>query len=177
MAFSFNATEGGSASNSLCTVEFADDHLGGDLHATEWAALSNANATHLLMKQQSLVKATRRLERFEYRGTVTNPPSVQRLKHPRAGLETQDGYVYDSATIIEAMKMACAELANYYLQRDPAALVEADLKQFKHLRIAGVIEMEMRDRLPSEEDIPASVRNLISPFLASGPNTIRIVRG
>ena len=174
MAFTFDATAGGATANSLCTVEFADDHLGGELYAAEWAALSNGVPAELLQKQQALVKATRRLERYEYAGgRVTE---TQRLKHPRYGLMTDDGFALSSTEVIEQFRMACAELALHYLRQNPADVVDEGLRQFKRLKIAGAIELETRDQLPSTDDVPAHVLNLIRPWLSVGPASIRLLR-
>jgi hypothetical protein len=174
MAFSFDATPGGAVSNSLCTVEFADDYFGGALHAAEWLALSNSAPADLLKKQQALVAATRRLERFEYEGRRAT--EGQRLKHPRAGLEL-DGAALTHADVVEQVKAANCELALHYLRNDPAAAVEEGLRQFKHLRVAGAIEMEMRDQLPSTDAVPDVVLNLIAPWLAAAASGgVRLLR-
>jgi hypothetical protein len=174
MDFTFNATPGDPNANSYSTVEFANDHLAGELYASEWAVLGSSGAD-LLQKQQALVKATRRLERFSYCGEV--PESAQRLKHPRLGLESDSGVYYSSEAVADPFREACAELALHYLRNDPSKLVEDGLRQFKHLRIAGAIELEMRDVLPDTEDVPAHVLSLIEPWLSETPGAVRLIRG
>ena len=175
MAFSFDATAGGATANSLCSVSEADDHLGGELYATEWAALDNDVPADLLTKQQALVKATRRLERFEFAGNPTYA-GTQRLKHPRYGLSRDGGAYFDSTEVAEPFVAACAELALYYLRQNPSEVVDPALTPFKYLRIAGAVELEMRDRLPDEDEVPANVFNLIRPWLAVQPGGVRLLR-
>ncbi len=175
MAFVFDATLGGATANSYCTVEFADDYLAGELYADEWTVLNNSVAADLLKKKQALVKATRRLERYEYKGH-RSAYTGQRLKHPRYGLTTPEGFYYSANSIIEQMKMATAELALYYLKQDPTAVVDESLRQFTHLRIAGAVELEMRDQLPSDDRIPERVVNIFYEYILSGPGMTRLVR-
>lgn len=168
MAFNFDATPGGASANSLCTVEFADDHLGGELYADEWTEAEEPT------KQKALAKATRRLERFEYLGDPTT--TTQSLKHPRYGLGRDGGSYYDGAEVAEPFKAACAELALYYLRQNPAEVVDPALKAFEYLRIAGAVELKMRDRLPDEDEVPANVLNLIRPWLSVQPGGVRLLR-
>jgi hypothetical protein len=174
MAFLFDATEGGTTSNSYCTVEFADDYFGGELYAAEWNALVNTNPPDLLKKEQALCKATRRLERLQW---VSLPTHVtQALKHPRFWLEDDHGYFYPQENVIPPVKFACCELALFYLRQDPTLVVDQALRQFKSLHVANVLEFEMREQLPNEDDLPPRVLNFIAPWLTAGPGGVRIVR-
>lgn len=169
MAFVFDPTEGGATANSYASVEYADDFLGGELYASAWDDADSGE------KQRSLVKATRRLERMFWKGFRT-AYTGQALQHPRNGLEDRDGFFYNAHTIIPDVKHATCLLALYYLAQDPAELTDESLRQFKHLRVAGALELEMRDQLPDRDDVPSEVVNLIWPYLTSGPGATRVVR-
>lgn len=174
MAFTFDATEGGPNANSYVTVAFADDYFGGELYAAEWTALGGSGAD-LLKKQQALVAATRRLERCFWQGHRSGY-TAQALQHPRYGLEDRDGFYYLGTAIIPDVKQACCRLALYYLQQNTGQLATEGLRQFSKLRIANVIDMEMRDSLPDRDDLPTDILNLIYPYMASGPGLVRLVR-
>lgn len=154
MPFTFDATPGSPTANSLCDVEFADDYLAGELYADEWLSLDNGVPADLQKKQRALVKATRRLKRFDYR----------------------DGYFDTNGEVFELLRQATAELALHYLRSNPADLVEDSLRQFKHLRIAGAIEMEMRDQLPGTDTVPEHVMAMVAPFLTAGSGTVTLLR-
>lgn len=172
MAFVFDATTGGAAANSFATVEFADDYLGGSLYATDWPATSAG--ADLLTKQKALVTATRELNSRVWQGYKSDF-DTQRLEFPRVGLYDRDGNSIDSTTIPEWLKEATCELALHRLQTDPDDIVAEELKQFKRLKIANVLDMEMRDGLPAEGDWPARVIELVTRYLQTAGGT-RVIR-
>jgi hypothetical protein len=159
MPFTFDATVGGATANSLTTVEFADEYFGASVYAAQWPATSAG--ADLVTKQQALATATRELDRLNWQGQRTNW-NVQRLQWPRVGLEDRDGNYLASDSIPREIQEATCELALYYLQIDPDTVVDESLKQFKRLKIANVIDLEMRDGLPAESEMPARVIELIS---------------
>ncbi|MEN3329018.1 MAG: hypothetical protein V7638_3825 [Acidobacteriota bacterium] len=174
MAFVLDATEGGATANSFCTVEFANDLLAGELYASDWPA-TDAGAD-LLTKQKALVTATRELNRLEWEGQRTDW-NVQALQFPRVNLEDRDGNFVDPNTNPLELKEATVRLALYRLPRNPAVLVDESLLQFKRLKIAGAIELEMREGVPSEQDIPEQVWDLISRWLIiAGSGSVRVYR-
>lgn len=172
MSFTFDATEGGPNSNSFCTVQFADDYFGGSLYSLEWPATSAG--ADLLNKQKALVSACRMLDRQTWLGTSVYLSS-QRLQFPRAGLVDRNGFYIPSATIPMEIKEAQCELALFILQSDPTQVVDQSLRQFRHLKIANVLELEMTDALPSETDLPARVLELVGRFMQT-PGAVRVLR-
>lgn len=165
----FDSTQGGSQSTSYATRAEADEYFARQLYATLWNSATNT------VKETALMMACARLEAETYTGGRAS--ATQRLTHPRAGLSDDDGYAYDSATVMRPLKEAQFALALHYLKNDPAEVVDESLRQFKHLRIAGALEIELRDTLPGRDSLPAHVLRLISRFLLSGPGQIRLVRG
>ena len=172
MAFEFDATEGGASANSLCTVEFADDYFGGSLYASDWPA--GSSGADLLNKQKALVSGTRDLVRLTWQGTKTS--SGQALAFPRYGLYDKDDDLIDSSTNPREIKEANCELALFKLSLDQTSIVDESLRQFKRLKIASVIDLEMRDEKPSETGFPPQVMELIGHWLMTSGYSARLIR-
>lgn len=173
MPFTFDSAVGSTTANSFVSVEFADEYIGGKLYATDWPATSAG--ADLLKKQQALVDATRVLNALQYQGTKT--ATTQRLKHPRYDLPDDNEWYFSSTEIALPLMEATCELALSFLQTDPASVVDESLKQFKSLSLPGGLRLDLRDDLPSESELPAHVRKLVSPLLAIADNSIRLLRG
>ncbi len=163
-----DATLGGADANSYQTRVEAADFFSNHLYATEWSSADNTR------KDNSLIRACLRLEQETYKGSKTN--TEQRLKHPRAYVEDDEGNWYDQDEIIRAMKEAQCELALYYLKQNPDDAVDPALKQFKRLHIANAINLEMRDQLPATDALPDHVLRMISHLMQSAPGQVRLVR-
>lgn len=172
MPFTFDATVKGASANSYITVADANDYFDGALYRTDWPA--GSSGADLALKQTALVTATRHLDRLIWKETRTT--FTQRLQWPRVGLVDRDGNYLDADTIPQEIKDATCELALHILQTDPDTVIDESLKQFKHLKIANVLEFELRDGQPNEADLPARVLELISRFLLISSGTTRVIR-
>ena len=119
MAFSFDATIGGTSSNSYCTVEQADDYFGGRMYADNWDSLGDSD------KEKVLVMAARRVEAERFAGIKTD--QNQSLQFPRTGLTDKEGYIYSETVIPQGVINAQCEMALFYLDRDERLLNEREL--------------------------------------------------
>ena len=118
----FDATLGGSISNSYATVAEADANAATTQWATNWAALAVPD------KEIALMSAARWLETLTYDGTRCNPSTdnaslPQALKWPRSGI-TCDGVTSTCAFIPNNVKNAQTELA-YQLNQNPNSVIPA----------------------------------------------------
>lgn len=84
MAFTFDATSGGTTANSYLTVAEADDYFAGFTGSADWEALS------LEEKQKHLVTATRSLDTELWAGI--KKVNSQALEWPRTGIIDHNGY-------------------------------------------------------------------------------------
>lgn len=172
MAFVFDATCGGPTANSYVSVGYADEYVEGSAHAQSWPTTSFG--ADLETKQKALVSATRILERQQWNGTKAT--LTQRLQLPRIGLVDRDGLLLASDQIPRDAAEATCELALTLAAGDPGSLVDETLLQFKRLKIGSVIDLEMRDGVPNENDLPQTVLDLISHLLLLSGGTTRVVR-
>lgn len=112
MAFTFDSTIGGAASNSYVSVTEADDYFGGSLDDAQWANLS---ATE---KEQLLTMATNRLESESFGGQVAS--TTQRLQFPRDYLKHRNYPLvtyYENTVVPKEVQTATFELGLYFLQK------------------------------------------------------------
>jgi hypothetical protein len=92
---------------------------------------------------------------FEWEGSPSDP--AQRLRFPRAGLVTQDGYAVLSTTIPEQVARATAELAAYLLTQDRTT--------HSALEVAGLSELKVGS-ISLKADRITSVQALVPPYVA-----------
>lgn len=113
MAFSFVVEDGSADSDatSYCTVEFADDYIDANIHASsDWLGLEEET------KQRLLVRASRYLDRImTWEGERVDQDSG--LRWPRCGVYDADNFLIADDVIPPALKEATAEMASY-LQND-----------------------------------------------------------
>ena len=170
MAFTFDSTVGGTASNSYISESAVDDILDGRLDVGAYSTATSATV------QKALVMATNRLEVESWLGTPTN--TTQRLKWPRAYVPDQrypNGDVsYASDAIPLPIQLACAELALWYLQ-DNTRDTDTGLEGFTQV---GVGPMAVTPRHAHKAGaLPAHVVRYLRGLRASTEGQVPVVRG
>lgn len=114
MAFSFVVETGvGDAdANSYCDLEFADEYIYANIHASDtWTALDDED------KQRLLVRSSKYLDRMvQWAGERVEEDSG--LRWPRAGVVNSDGFVIHDDVIPPQLKEAVCELASYLMTDD-----------------------------------------------------------
>ena len=119
-------------------------------------------------KENALKTAAIWLDTLRFKGIRTTYAQV--MEWPRVGMFDRDGFVVSATAIPTLVKQAQSELALRLLSEDRAAdagaLVPDDLS-VGSLKITGL----------HHSIIPASVRVLLAPFLASGSGMVSGVRG
>jgi len=103
-------TPSGPGANSYVTVAEADVYFGRRLNADRWFASST------VIKESSLIQATRWIDRQDFRGERTVPR--QPRKWPREYVYDEDGYEVDPATIPQEVQDATCEAALALLNED-----------------------------------------------------------
>ena len=165
----FDATTGGSNSNSYVTVAEADAYF------LDRQGSWDSNETH---KQYYLIKATDYLEatyQGKWKGVKAN--STQALAWPRYGVIDADGYPIDIDEIPLALKKATYEAAKLLsLNTELLATVKPDKKRVK---IDGAIEVEYKDGTSQDfyEQVHLHVRDLVQGFSGRGLTQSRLIRG
>lgn len=97
---------------SYCTVEFADDYIGINIHASaEWLSQTETS------KQNLLMRASKYLDQMvQWEGERVDDESG--LRWPRSGVYDRDGFLIPTDVIPEALQEAVSELAAYLLESD-----------------------------------------------------------
>jgi hypothetical protein len=172
MAFNFvvETGEADSDANSYCTVEFADDYVEANIHASaEWLALEEED------KQRLLARSSKVLDfRFKWNGQRVDQDSG--LKWPRSGVYDEDGFQIADDCVPKILKEAAAEFAVYLMTDDWTAPRGND--EFKEIKV-DVIDIKFdtayrRAYIPPT--IVAMLDDLGSANTGSRPNFKRIVR-
>lgn len=119
MAVTIDATVGGSAANSYCTLAEADTYHEERLHVTDWSGATDAN------KNSALVWATRILDyQLEWDGWPAS--TTQARCWPRSGLLDKNGNAIANTVIPDEIKWAEAELARWLIKSDRTADQSSD---------------------------------------------------
>lgn len=160
-------TPGAENANSYATLEEAVDYAANTTGpaATSWLDLSPD------VQVQSLISAARRLDQEEYAGTKRS--RVQALKWPRSGAKDEDGWLYPSDEVPNAVKAAQVEVAMGYGDGDPYG--GGDLDEYRSVKV-GPITVDLRDGAKPGA-MPDQVLRLLRHVLRTGGNTVRVVRG
>lgn len=150
MAFSF-VVETGDAdpdATSYCTVEFADDYIEANIHASaDWLALEEED------KQRLLVRASRYLDRqVKWEGERVDGDSG--LRWPRAGVYDVDNFLIAENCIPEVLCEATAELASYLMDDDWTR--QESGRGLKEVRI-DVIEAKFDTDKASRGSLPQNI--------------------
>lgn len=158
MAFTFDASIGGTVSNSYITLSDANDYFDSRYGNDLWS-LSDADA------QRLLVSATRRIDIERYSGIKAN--ESQSLQMPRNVISNRDGYPYTSTTIPLNLKNAVCELAYFILQADERKLSEVELHDIEFIESDELGPLKNKYRAGSNMDkLPNTV---INELKAIGP--------
>lgn len=166
--------EGAGLSNaeSYCSVADADAY-----HAargrTDWAALTT------LQKESSLRVATDYMERTfgtRWRGRVTS--ASQALSWPRVGAQRQGfpGFL-SSNSVPDLVRNACAELALASSVIDLSSDLTSEASGAVIKEKVGPIEVTYAEGVSRSASTSFSTINgMLAPLLASGANSIQVVR-
>jgi len=155
MPLVLDATVGGVASNTYCTLAEAETYYLGRLPLAAWAAASDAE------KNAALVMATRLLD-IKYEWVSWPTATTQMLQWPRYGVEDflRLSFIEDDA-IPPQLKNAEAEFAGQLLAEDRSLDSDIETKgvtsltvgsiafTFKNSVYAKVIPDAVRDMIPS----------------------------
>jgi hypothetical protein len=161
---SLDATIGGTASNSYCTVAFGDSYFGDRLNSSEWTGASNGD------KEKALITATRRIDEESFLGFKVS--SHQSLKWPRVQVYDEDGIPFDTDTIPERVKQATYLTALELLKAD--FLAEDYLNNFEFLS-TGTMQFKQFTQ-KSAGRLPSEASRLLRLVMTSGAGSGRIVR-
>ncbi|UTC29874.1 hypothetical protein BAJUN_02680 [Bajunvirus bajun] len=138
MAFSFvvETGMGDSDATSYVDVDFADDYVESNIHASDsWLALEEED------KQRLLVRSSRYIDRMvEWNGERVDGDSG--LRWPRAGVYDMDGFVIHDDSIPRALKEAVCEFATYLMSDDWTA--PQGSRGLKEIQV-DVIELKFDD--------------------------------
>ncbi len=165
MSLVLDATPAGANSNAYCTAAEADAYHQGRGFNPEWFAAT------ITQKEQVIVWATRLLDQLKWIAYKRRPAmGVQALRWPRVGAIDRDYVFLDPDAIPKFLKDATAEFAFYLLKDDrtddPGSIVANELK-VGPLSITGLQRFQY----------PASVLEIISPWLVYTPGDGALVRG
>jgi hypothetical protein len=144
MAFVFDPSISGVASNSFISLSDANDYFSSRYGVDAWTELNDTD------KQKLLVQSTYRLNRERFIGLPTT--RSQSLAWPRQYMIDVDGLPLSSTSIPKELKWATCELALYTLTESDRLMNDNELENFKSYEI-GLIKLQTnvieRDRLPS----------------------------
>lgn len=154
MAFTFDATPGGSAANSYVSISDANDYFAAHLETAFWEVPTG-------QKQSALVMATRRLNSEVYGGQQAT--KTQSLAWPRSYIST-----YDSTTIPAELTQATCEMALHYLKQVAGefSVDDRDLETLTTYKV-GPLDFGIRSGYKADA-LPQRVRNLLAAIGVNG---------
>lgn len=168
MPLTIDASVGGVAANSYNTVLEGDEYFAGRPGSESWTGQADAEK-----KMAALIAGTNRLDQEQFAGYKTS--TAQRLKHPRVGLEDDDGYPYPSDAIVRAVKEAALELALSLLQ-NAKSLGRSTLLQFEQLQVGSISITPSRQGL-NPDALPPQVVRLLRGIRTSMSGQSEVVQG
>lgn len=176
MAFNFivEIGEADPDANSYASVEFADDYVEANVHASEeWLDLEEEQKQRLLARSSQVLDI-----RFNWNGQRIDPESG--LKWPRANCYDQDGYLIPDDVIPRVVKQATVEFAVYLMRSDwtvPGA--DGGSGEFSEIKV-DVIQVKFKDNGQREGVMPefllAMLEGLGEAKTGRRPGFKRIVR-
>jgi len=171
MACTIDATVGGAAANSYCTIAEANSYNESHVSGATWAAATDD------AKCQALQTATRLLNSYvEWVGSPTT--TTQALPWPRlyapwvAGCGAPENSLYVSSTIIPSqLKMATSEYARLLLVNDPTLPSSSDTSGLQSIK-ASEIQLVFRSPAeasssPGKSVVPGSVIAYVDQWMTS----------
>lgn len=152
MALVLDATVGGPAANTYCTLAEALAYHEAHVYGAPWAAATAAE------RSVALAMATRLIDvHLEFEGVVVT--STQALAWPRLNVLGPNGYAVDG-TIPTLVRDATAEFARQLLGKDRTLdLPQAGVSRLK----AGPVELEF-DSAFAAQVLPDSVFDMLRPY-------------
>lgn len=161
---SFDATPGGSSSDTYVTLEEAKDYFKTRLHSDLWVSFVN--------KKAALITATRLLERWvKWQGTKTT--ETQALHWPADGAVDRDGYYVPNHIIPVAVKEATCEMAYAMLEEDLTAT--DDMAGYHSLKVGSLHIVS--DSKTKAKTIPESVWKAVAEYgKQPSVSQVRVVR-
>lgn len=156
--------------NSYGTRAEADAYFEDSLRKEVWYSFTASK------RDQSLIEATRILERIPYRGTKTSPS--QALEYPREGLFDINDIALTGTEALAVMKEAEFEYAIFLLGK-PSAINETDSSGKANVKSAGAGSAKVEFFRPQKSiRFPLSIRELIGSFISgAGSLTATVVSG
>lgn len=136
------------------------------LHVSDWTAATDDS------KNRALIMGARVLDQqANWKGYKAD--EEQAMEWPRYEVEDRNGWIIDSDTIPQWLKIANVEMALFLLDRDRTA--DPDTLGFSRIKV-DVIELEMApgDR---PQILPTSVQSIIAPYIKSSSRMGRVMRG
>jgi hypothetical protein len=143
--------------NSYISVDDADGYFEDALHAGSWSEATSG------VRAQSLVTATRMLDRQKWRGSKTT--SDQDLAWPRSGLSDVEGLPIDPDEVPDFMLDATCELALALIE-DADIQNQADTGSNISRLKAGPAEIQYFASGTSGPRFPIIIHELIGSYLA-----------
>lgn len=122
MAVVVVVTPGAANANSYGSLAEGDAYFEGHPYASGWVSLTTDE------KNRQLVHTTRLLDTMPWKGAAAS--ATQRLRFPRTGLLTANGYTLGSTTVPEELKAAQFEFCS--------ALAAKDLTKTDSIRQKGI---------------------------------------
>lgn len=149
--------------DTFISVEDADKYMDARLNTDDWQRVIFVDSDK---KLRALRMATAMISRERFAGRITS--TTQALAWPRAGVTDQEGRVIPSDTIPAPIAQATAELALFLLRYDITDdRIRRGVFSLRSEQIGD--SMQSYDSAGSNENsLPAIVRDMIAPFLASG---------
>lgn len=125
----FDATVGGSESNSYVTVERAEEIIAATVNSDGWP-------TDTIEKQAALMESTRIIDSsFMFYGQPAS--DSQSLRWPRTGVQDLDGRTIPSNSIPKELEYAVVAFALYLAQNNGVSVAQSNVSRMK----VGPIDM------------------------------------
>lgn len=155
MAFTFDASVGGTAANSYVDVAEADDYFTAHLEGSFWPSAAES-------KQAALVQATNRIDMEMFGGERST--TSQSLAWPRKDIYPHDQPVnsaISSTEIPKYLKQATMEMALHYLKMAAGefSVDENDLETLSGYKL-GPMDFKIKDGIKGDR-LPSKVQNLL----------------
>lgn len=159
MTLVVDATPGGSAANSFCTLAEAETFQESRVYITEWTASTTAE------KNAALVMATFTLSTaLLWNGYIYS--STQRLIFPRVGLYDRRGIEVPHDSVPDELKEATAELALQLRKSNPNVVSEAVAEGLTFVK-TGPVELHFDLNVALGAKL-STMLDLILPILPEG---------
>lgn len=165
MSLTLDNTNGGSSSNSYCSLATAGLFLEENIHIyATWAALSTTDREACLIYATSLLDV-----QMSWVGWKTT--EAQKLEWPREDVYDRSEYSVDSSSIPEDIQRGTAFYAYYLSQED--RIDENDTLGYKYLK-AGSLAMEI-DKYDRKGVMPSIIYDMIKWYGRKSSGQARVL--